>query len=109
MAGFVQGVAGDILRAIAIEVRQGNLVVVQRLVRVYLDGWIIADTTQLRILCPKSVSISSAAARKRRIAMSPWVRLPPVLVFLSKGSEAVAQQPGAHGCSSRRNGSVFYE
>ena len=53
MADFVQRVAGDILRAIGIEIRQGDLIVVQRLVRVYLNGWIVADTTQFRILCPQ--------------------------------------------------------
>jgi hypothetical protein len=53
VAHFIPRVTGDILRAIGIEVRQGYLIVVQRLVRVYLYGWILADTAQFRILCPK--------------------------------------------------------
>src|SRR5271170_5142410 len=44
MTDFVESVAGYILRSITIEVRQGYLIVVQRLVRVYFDGWIIANT-----------------------------------------------------------------
>jgi hypothetical protein len=43
MAHFVQSVAGYILRGIAVEVRQGYLIVVQLLVGVYLNGWVIAD------------------------------------------------------------------
>src|SRR5208283_68728 len=53
VADFVQRVAGDILRAIGIEIRQGDLIRVQGLVRVYFDRRIIADATQFRILNPK--------------------------------------------------------
>src|SRR5580700_873635 len=53
VTNFIQRVAGDILWAIRIEVRQGYLIVIQRLTRVGLNGWIIADTTQFRILCPQ--------------------------------------------------------
>jgi hypothetical protein len=38
VAHFIQRVAGDILRGIAIQVRQGYLIVVHLLVRVYLNG-----------------------------------------------------------------------
>jgi hypothetical protein len=44
VADFVKGVAGDVLRAVGIEVREGSLIAVQ-LVRGYLNGWIIADTS----------------------------------------------------------------
>ena len=36
-----------------IEVREGSLIAVQPWVRGYLNGWIIADTAQFRILCPE--------------------------------------------------------
>ena len=50
---FVIRVAGYVLRAVGIEIRQGHLIVVQGLARVYLNGWIRADTTELRVLYPK--------------------------------------------------------
>jgi hypothetical protein len=55
VADFIERVAGDVLRAIAIEVRQGHLIVVQRRVRVrvYLNGEVTADTAQLCVLYPK--------------------------------------------------------
>src|SRR5580704_1272791 len=53
VAHFIQRVAGNILRAIAIKVRQCDLIGVQRFVRVHFNGWKIADTTQFRILYPK--------------------------------------------------------
>ena len=53
VAHFIQRVAGDILRAIGIEVRQGDLIGVQQLVRVHFNGRIIADAAQFRILRPK--------------------------------------------------------
>jgi hypothetical protein len=53
MTDFVESLAGYILWSITIEVRQGYLIVVQRLVRVYFDGWFIADTAQFRVLGPK--------------------------------------------------------
>jgi hypothetical protein len=71
---FVQGITADVLRAITIQVRQRYLVVVHRLGRIYLNRFVIADTSEFRILYPKSDSISSAAARKRRIAASPLLR-----------------------------------
>jgi hypothetical protein len=53
VADFVNGVAADGLRAVAIEVQQGDLIVVQLFVRVYLNGRIIADTTQFRVPYPQ--------------------------------------------------------
>ena len=53
MAHFIERVAGDVLRAIAIEVRQRSLVVVHRLIRIDFDGWIVADTAEFRVLNPQ--------------------------------------------------------
>src|SRR3984957_18061589 len=53
MTDFIDGVAGDVLRAIAVQVRQSDLIIVQLLVGGYFNGWIITDTTQFRVLCPK--------------------------------------------------------
>lgn len=79
MADFVNGVAADGLRAVAIEVQQGDLIVVQLFVRVYLNGRIIADTTQFRVRIHRSDSMSRAAARNRRMARSPLLSLPELL------------------------------
>src|SRR5579862_6995150 len=53
VADFVDGIAGDVLRAIGIEVREGSLIAVQRLAGVYLNGLARGETAQLRILCPQ--------------------------------------------------------
>src|SRR6202041_3386789 len=53
VADFVDSVAGDVLWAVTIEVGQGDLVVVQLLIWVYLNGRIIAATAQFRVLYPK--------------------------------------------------------
>ncbi len=53
VAHFIQRVARDILRAIGIQVRKGNLIRIQWFVRVDLDRRKIADSAQFRILRPK--------------------------------------------------------
>ena len=53
MADFVDCIAGYVLRAIAIEVRESSLISVRLLIRVYFNGWIIAYATQFCLLCPE--------------------------------------------------------
>ena len=50
---FVQGIAGDVLRAIAIQVRQSYLIAVHGLVHVDFDGFVIADAAEFCVLYPK--------------------------------------------------------
>jgi hypothetical protein len=53
MAHFIQRVAGNVLWAIGIEVRQGELIGVRRFVRIHLNRWIVADTARFGILRPQ--------------------------------------------------------
>jgi hypothetical protein len=54
VADFVDGVAGNVLRTVGIEVRERSLIGVHRLVRVYLYRDLArGETTQLSILCPQ--------------------------------------------------------
>jgi hypothetical protein len=86
VAYFIQRVAGYVLRAIAIQVRQGYLIVVQRLVWVYLNGFVIADTTQFRILCPK---IRLDQFRRRQKPEDGGIALIKTTRFLRTGQSSI--------------------
>ncbi len=53
VADFVNGVAGDVLRAVAIEIGQGDLIIVHWLVRVYFHRRVVADSAEFRVLYPQ--------------------------------------------------------
>ena len=53
VAVFVERVAGDVLRAVAIELREGVLIGVQWLIGSDLDGRLIADAAELCVLVPE--------------------------------------------------------
>ena len=72
MADLIQRIAGDVLRAVGIQVRKGGLIGVKCLVWTYFDGEVGADAAQFGILCPAiRLDEFGRAARNRRIAMSP--------------------------------------
>ena len=52
MAYFIERVAGDVLRSVAVEVRQGGLIGVQ-LGGLDFGGWVVADPAEFGILYPK--------------------------------------------------------
>jgi hypothetical protein len=78
VADFVDCIAGYVLWAIAVEIRERSLIAVQLLVRVYLNGWIIADTAQFRILCPEVAFDKLGRSQESKDAVSPLVNPPPL-------------------------------
>jgi hypothetical protein len=78
VADFIDCVAGYVLRAIAVEIREGSLIGVPLLVRVYLNRWIIADTAQFRILCPEVAFDKLGRSQESKDAVSPLVNPPPL-------------------------------
>src|SRR5208282_2550762 len=98
VADFVERVAGDILRAIGIEIRQGDLIVVQRLVGSTSMGGLLPIPPSSAYCVHRSASISSAAARNWRMATSPAPREPPPcarakVAFVNKPAPTTAAPP----------------
>src|SRR3984885_8757803 len=95
---FIQRVAADVLRAVGIQIREGKLVVIQGRVRIgiYLNGLIVADTTQFRILRPQV----------RFDQLGGCQKLENGDVSRAEGSDGRREQPAStegagahHGCS----------
>lgn len=53
MADFVEGVAGDVLGGVAVEVLEGELVGIHLLAGIDFDGEVISDAAQFGVLDPE--------------------------------------------------------
>lgn len=100
MTYFVERVAGDVLRAVAIKVLQSWLIVIL---------CSLCDSAELSILLPQVALDEFGCGQESENCDVSFCEVATRARLLSKGSQAMTQKSSADRCGAGSDGSVFYE